>query len=231
MPYPMNNKILFFLFCLLQHQILSAAQAENTKTILSKEDPNSILYSSTNFWWGNSDFTNLETLCVQGESMNRAMNECLNSKLHAKCELKNTLLVSSLFNDSDNRYNLYYKSTVRGYSSQDLQEMRLDSKNPTFSAKFAMISKAINYTLLTHATRYSANISAKIKCESNSCDYCMFDKLTNTSTPLANDMYRINAEAIVSCYKRKTLEELRIERFPELNELPVVPSIKETGVL
>ena len=230
MPYPMNNKILFFLFCLLQHQVLSAAQAENIKTKLSKDDPNSILYSSTNFWWKGVDFTNLETLGVQGDSMNKAIHECLNSKLHAKCEAWSTTLESSQFNTSNEQFELYYRSSVRGYSTNEFQELRQDSKESTYSSEFTVRSNEAGCTLLEQASRLSAMLSAKMKCENHGCDYCMHEEISSSVTLVENKMYKIDATAKLSCYRRKTLEELRVEKFPELNELPEIPSIKETTI-
>ncbi len=209
------------------HGIFIYAADIEEKIKLSKTDPSSILYLVIAEWKGGSSFSNLEADGVLGDSLNKALNLCLKSKLHFRCAIINTVLRTSTYSSSEEKYKLSYKSAVRGYSALELQDMELDNVNSEFREKFAMNATPINVPLFTQSARGNALLSAKLKCESKSCDFCMHEKLTDSYVGQSNNSYyTITAEATVSCYKRKSLEKLRIERYPELNELPGVPSLK-----
>ena len=217
---------IFILYFFLKAIFIWAGDVEEKKN-LSKTDPNSVLYFVTCEWTGGLGFSNLEGDGVRGDSMIKALDACLKAKIHAKCAIVNSVLVSSYYDNAVEKFKVAYKSSVRGYSALELKDFELDSVIPLIKESFTLNSWPKDLPLYTQASRLNALNAAKVKCETLTCDLCLHETLTHSDVSKSNEYYSIKSDATASCYQRKSLEKLRIEKYPELNELPTVPSIKD----
>lgn len=195
--------------------LLSLAGAFSEKVEKIAGDPAAAIYSVVSGWHTGASFEELETLGIIYTPLKSAWENCQKAK-HTACEMLGSYLTRSEYVSSEQRRHVEFKVQVRGYSQKELARMKFVKE---FSNSFSVTTGESDTRLYAQCSLFSSLQSAVMDCHSAGCDHCMLKSIVQDSAG------SLKASATVIGYKNKTSEELILEKFPELNELPELPSL------